>query len=345
VKPARVPPELLTNANAPSRARHPLDLFPVGGFSLRQNLPLPLGECAKVGAPHHGYSIVVRGVIPPPGPGERDTIVGEVRWRSRETEGSGETVVFVHGVFASSATWRNVLASASAGRPAIAVDLPGFGRSDRPWPFDYTVGGLARALLDYLDVRGISRAALIGNSLGGSVAMLLATEHPDRVSALVLVAPAAPDTPIAWPIRVLRAPVLGEIAMALVNRPFVAYGLRHRIYARAERVTEQAIEDAWFPLTVPGTRRAALAAIRSDRRPYAGLEERIRVPTLIVWGSEDRLIPPREGERLRSRIVGSRLVVLTEAGHLPQREVPEAFSRVVAEFLGADPVRAPVGPP
>ena len=101
--------------------------------------------------------------------------------------------------------------------------------------------------------------------------MLLAAESPDRVAALVLVAPATPSAKIPWPVRALRTPALGEAALALSTRRSVAFGLRHRLYARASRVTEDAIDDAWLPLTIPGTRRAALAAIRSDPRRYAGL--------------------------------------------------------------------------
>jgi pimeloyl-ACP methyl ester carboxylesterase len=283
-----------------------------------------------------------RGVIPPPGAGERDTIVSGVRWRSREAEGRGsETAVYLHGVLASSASWKHVLASAAAGRTAIAVDFPGFGCSDRPWPFDHTVAGEAAALLAFLDARRIERAVLIGNSLGGSVAMVIAAERPERVAALVLVAPATPNAPIPWTLRALRTPVLGEIALACATRPFVAFGLRHRLFARASRVTDDAIDDAWFPLTIPGTRRAALAAIRSDPRRYLGLEARIHVPTLIVWGREDRLLPSRAAESVASRIAGSRLVILPEAGHLPQREVPEAFSSAVAGFLSSALPSAP----
>lgn len=257
-----------------------------------------------------------------------------MRWRSREAGGTGEvTVVFVHGLLASSATWKEVLVPASAGRTAIAVDLPGFGRSDRPWPFDYSVAGTAAALLQYLDARGIGRVALVGNSLGGSIAMEVAAEQPKRVAALVLVAPATPEAAIPWTVRVLRAPVLGEAILSLAARPFVAYGLRHRLFARASRVTEGAIDDAWLPLTIPGTRRAALAAIRSDPRRHTGLEARIRVPTLVVWGGCDRLLPTRDAGGVASRIAGSRLVILPDAGHLPQREVPRAFGDAVAGFL------------
>lgn len=271
--------------------------------------------------------------IPPPGPGQRDVVVSGVRWRSREADGCGDPVVFLHGLLASSATWESVLAPASAGRPAIAVDFPGFGWSDRPWPGDYTVRGQARGLWDYLDARGTGRAVLVGNSLGGAVAMLVAAEHPERVEALVLVAPATPEARLVWPVRLMRAPVLGELALACATRPFVAFGLRHWLFAHGDRVTAREIDDGWRPLGVPGTRRAALCAIRSDPQRYVGLAERLRVPTLIVWGREDRLLAAAGGERLRSRVPGARLVVLPDAGHLPQRERPEAFARVVAEFL------------
>ncbi len=276
--------------------------------------------------------------IVPPGPGERDTVVGGIRWRSREVEGVGDPVLFVHGLLASSATWQAVLAPAAAGRPAIAVDLPGFGFSDRPWPYDYSVGGEGRDLAGYLEARGIERASIVGNSLGGAAAMVLASERPDLVASLVLVDPATPDATIPWTIRALRTRWLGEAALALATRPVVAWGLRHRLYADGRRVTESVIDDAWRPLGISGTRRAALSAIRSNPSDYPGIEAGIRAPTLIVWGAGDRLLPAREGERLASRIAGAALELIPEAGHLPQRERADAFVAAVARFLAGGPV-------
>jgi len=280
---------------------------------------------------------------PPPGPGERDTVVpdgalggeGGVRWRSRETGGLGDPVVFVHGHLASSASWKLVLASACGGRPGIAVDVPGFGASDRPWPWDYTLQGEANSLLAFLDARGIGRAVLVGNSLGGAAAMVIAARRPERVEAMVLVDSASAEMPIPWPVAVLRTPILGELALALSTRSTVAIGLRRKIYARPSHVTADAIDDAWRPLTIPGTSRAALAAIRTDPKKYVGLESRIAVPTLVIWGAEDRMIPLSEGRRLAARIRGARLVVIPDAGHLPQREQPERFSEAVREFLAS----------
>ena len=259
-----------------------------------------------------------------------------VRWRSREVEGTGSrdpTVVFIHGHLAASASWKEVLGSVAPGRQAIAVDLPGFGFSDRPWPFDYTVAGEAGALLAFLDAREIGRVVLIGNSLGGTTAMWIAAEHPGRVAALVLVAPATASSTVPWPAHVLRGPLFGELALAFSTRRSVAFGLRHKIYARAANVTEERIDDAWRPLTIRGTRRAALAAIRADPKRYAGLETRVQAPTLIVWGREDRLLRVTNGEALAARMPGARLVILPEAGHLPQREAPRAFCDAVSDFL------------
>src|SRR5262245_15773254 len=283
----------------------------------------------------------MRAAIPSPGPGERDTIVDGVRWRSREVEGEGEPLVFLHGLLASSASWESVLSGCARGRPAIAVDLPGFGSSDRPWPHDYTVAGQARSLLRFFDARGIRRAVLIGNSLGGALALYAAVEHSERVAALVLVDPATPQARIPWTVRVLRAPLAGETALALALRPFVAVWLKRGLYARASRVTDREIDDAWRPLKIRGTRRAALAAIRTDPSAYRGLEARVRVPTLVVWGERDRLLSARDAESVRSRIEGARLVLVPDAGHLPQRESPETFAAAVSDFLGRLPRDTP----
>jgi pimeloyl-ACP methyl ester carboxylesterase len=293
-------------------------------------------------------AIVVRrltepdGRIPPPGRGERDTVVDGVRWRSREFPGElAETVVYIHGFLSSSATWKKVLVSASPGRPSIAVDLPGFGFSDRPWPYDYAAGAQALHLWRYLDARGIDRVVLVGNSLGGATALIAAAARPDRVAGLVLVDAASPRLEIPWPFRLMRAPLIGDLELELLCRPVLELALRHRVYAQADRVTRQTISDWWDPIPVPGTRRAALGAIRSSPQGYEDVVEKITAPTLVLWGKEDRLLRPSEGLALAEQIRGARFVTLPGAGHVPQEETPEEFARAVAQFLRQLPAGMP----
>jgi pimeloyl-ACP methyl ester carboxylesterase len=158
--------------------------------------------------------------IPPPAvAGEKDFRVDGVQWRSRELPGSGIPVVFVHGLLSTSASWRESLSAAAAGHPAVAVDLPGSGYSDRPWPHDYTVAGQAQALLRYLDARKFDRVVLVGNSLGGAVCEIVAAAQPQRVAALVLVGAASPVSRIPWNFQLLRIPGIGELEMELLIRP------------------------------------------------------------------------------------------------------------------------------
>jgi pimeloyl-ACP methyl ester carboxylesterase len=271
--------------------------------------------------------------IRPPEAGEEDVFVDGVRWRSREVSGEGIPVVYVHGLLSTSASWKRALGPASAGHPAVGVDLPGFGYSDRPWPYDYTVPGQAQHLLRYLVARRFERVALVGNSLGGAVCLVAAAARPERIQGLILVGAASPVARVPWNFELLRAPIVGELEMELLIRPVMEFALRYRLFGQASRVTREEIDEDWASVRVPGTRRAALAAVRSSRRGYEDLLGRIRVPTLVLWGKEDKILPPEEGLRLASGIPGARLIILPDTGHLPQEETPEEFSRAVSRFL------------
>ncbi|MEP6767582.1 MAG: alpha/beta hydrolase [Acidobacteriota bacterium] len=277
-----------------------------------------------------------RGTIPPLSAGDRDTVVDGVRWRSRESGGAGgegDPVIFVHGFLSSSATWKRVLSESAGGRHAIAVDLPGSGFSDRPWPHDYTALGQAERLMQYLDARGLRRVALVCSSFGGAVCEAVAAARPERVEALVLADAAFPGMAIPVGFRLLRTPVVGELQIELLTRPVMEFTLRHRLYARPDRVTKTTVDEWWDPIPVPGTRRAALAAVRTSTRGTERLLEKIRAPTLVLWGKSDTLLEPSQGLVLSSAIEGARFVVLPDAGHLPQEEDPANFSRTVAGFL------------
>src|SRR6266542_540918 len=280
--------------------------------------------------------------IPPPGPGEKDTVVDGVRWRSREAAGRGpETVIYLHGLFSSSATWKRVLASAAGGRPAIAVDLPGFGYSDRPWPYDYTVGGQAQALLRFLDVRGIERIACAGSSLGGAVCLIAAAARPQRVRALVLVDAASPRSRVPWNFRLLRVSGIGELEMELFTRPVMEVALRWRLYAHSDRVTVETIDDWWTPIKVPGTRRAALVAIRSSPRGYENLLERIQTPALVLWGRRTACCRPRKDSASPPPSATPVCSSCPTSATSPRKKPPKNSAAPSASFSTASPAADP----
>jgi pimeloyl-ACP methyl ester carboxylesterase len=117
----------------------------------------------------------------------------------------------------------------------------------------------------------------------------------------------------------------------------MAFTLRQRLYANASRVSEETVDDWWTPVRVPGTRRAALEAVRTSLTGSEAVLGKVRAPTLVLWGKEDRLVPQSEGLALSSAIAGARFATIPGVGHLPQEEDPAEFARAVSSFLGELP--------
>ena len=222
--------------------------------------------------------------------------------------GEGPPVVLVHGLSGSGRWWaRNVPALAERFRVHV-VDLIGFGRSRDGSAF--VLSEAAGRLAEWMGRLGIARASIVGHSMGGLIAADLAADFPERVERLVLV-DAAAFSP---------GPDYGQHAVGL---------LRWLRYAPLGFLPVL-LADAWRagPITLA---RAARELLATDLGPKLA---RVRAPTLIVWGEHDSVVPPAVGERLRAHLPGAELVVIPGAAHNPMWDRPEAFNRVVLEFLG-----------
>ncbi len=250
-------------------------------------------------------------------------------------------VVLLHGAASSLHTWEGWVRALKGQRRVVTFDLPGFGLTG-PWAGtyakeDYSGDAYARFVIDLLAALKIDRAVLGGNSFGGEVAWRTAFLAPQRVAGLILVdATGEPYTSRSVPLGFLmaRVPLLNPISEWVLPRSLVAQGLAE-VYGDPARVTEDLV-DRYFELTLrEGNRRALALLLQQERRGAdASRIATLELPTLIVWGARDRLIPPETGQRFARQIAGSRLVVIEGLGHLPQEEDAARSVQPVLEFLG-----------
>lgn len=247
-------------------------------------------------------------------------------------------LVLIHGYTASTYVWRTVAPMlAEAGFRVFAIDLLGFGFSDKPRWFDYSIDSQARIVARFMDRLGIGKAVIIGSSYGGAVAGTLALDYSERVEKLVLVDAVANDRVKEHPIlRLVSVPGIGE-AIA----PFLADTKafhRHRMKktlspANYDLISQDRVDAIVRPLAAADAHHSLLATSRNwhaNRITYDA--HLINQPTLIIWGEDDKVIPVTDGYRLHDSILHSRLVVLKNCGHVPMEEKSDLFAELVAEF-------------
>jgi len=248
--------------------------------------------------------------------------------------GQGPALVLLHGLASSIYTWADVIPALAEDHDVVAVDLPGFGGSDIP--ADLSPSVYPGTVLDLMDRLGISRATVVGNSLGGAVGIVLAARHPERVRRLVLIDAAGFNLDPSRRPLILRllgfAPVAAAVDALPVRRRVVAAALRQVFYERAH-VTPEKVEEYLAPLARPGTTEALRSVLtQAESFGLPALVSEVRVPTLIVWGRNDRWVPVADADRFASAIPGARKVVLDECGHVPQEERPAEVVHLLEEF-------------
>lgn len=247
-------------------------------------------------------------------------------------------MILIHGYTASVYVWKTAAPMlAREGFHVIAVDLIGFGYSEKPRWFEYSITAQTRMIERFMDRLGIGRAMIIGSSYGGAVAATLALDYPERVEKLVLVSPVINDDLQSHPILKLASiPGVGEVITPFLSdsKVFMRYRM-NGTFARANRqmVTEDRIEAIRRPLFAADGHHSLLATSRNwNANRIEHDAHLIGQPTLIIWGEDDTVIPVTDGHKLHDAILHSRLVVLKDCGHVPHEECSEVFCEVVTEF-------------
>ena len=253
-------------------------------------------------------------------------------------DASKPPIILIHGFTASVYVWKTTAPMlADAGFHVIAVDLLGFGYSEKPSWFDYSIQAQARMISRFMNRVGIGRATVVGNSYGGAVALNLTLDYPERVEKLVLVDAVCNDEPKNHPIlKLAKIRGIGEIITPFLidSKTF----LRNRMsgtLAKANHhlITGERIDSIRRPLIAADGHRSVLATSRNWNAKHLERDAHlINQPTLIIWGDQDKVIPIRHGHKLHEEILNSRFVILKDCGHVPPEEKTEIFTELVSEF-------------
>lgn len=258
-------------------------------------------------------------------------------------DASRPTLLLIHGYTSSTYVWHLAAPSlADEDFHVIAVDLLGFGYSEKPASFDYSIASQARMISRFMNCLGIGRATLVGSSYGGAVAATLALDYAERVEKLVLVDAVINDEVKNSRILKLAAiPIFGDVVspFLLDSKRFFRRRMRSTLAPENHHlITDERVESVARPLGAANAHRSVLATARRwDANRIEADASFIAQPTLIVWGENDRIIPVSNGEKLHEAILHSRLVVFNNCGHVPQEEAPKKFVRVVSDFCRPKP--------
>jgi pimeloyl-ACP methyl ester carboxylesterase len=268
-------------------------------------------------------------------PEDRFVRVGEQLVHT-EQAGQGPPVVLLHGFGGSTFSWRNVLPGLAESFRVIAVDLNGFGYTQRPRdPDAYTRQGQAALVLGLMDALGIDRAHLVGHSYGGALTLWIASRHPGRVRSFVLVDSAAPSFPEdrrsgfaafrPFAFLLLRGYAVRPSAVRKALERSIhddSLVTPEMVRGYTERLQIEGLDDAYQGLTAPRPGPAERVEL-----------EAIDVPALVVWGTEDVLIPVEGGRMAAERLPRATFVAMDKVGHIPMEERPGELLEIMVPFL------------
>jgi len=248
-------------------------------------------------------------------------------------KGKGKPLILVHGVFSSSCVWRKNIDELARCFDVIAVDLKGYGYSDKPADGKYSREDIRQFVLDFMEALKVDRAILVGHSWGGGIAVDLALHHPERVEKLILIDSTGyppKSSLVAW---LLKLPGIGRFLLAASDRKTFENILKEKVFFNPGLVTKEEVEGWMRPYYVRGAAQAALE-LRNYHFDMAEEIRNISQPTLIIWGKEDKALPAEMAERFRQDIKNSVLQIIPNCGHNPQEEKPEEVNGLIKWFAG-----------
>jgi pimeloyl-ACP methyl ester carboxylesterase len=257
--------------------------------------------------------------------------------------GSGKPMVLLHGFGASTYSWRYIIEALGKDHEVFAIDLKGFGLSDKPCDDRYSVKDQSDMVMAFIAHHHLKDVTVFGHSFGGGVALFSCLEGArsgeNPISRMVLLDSASLPQEFPYFISMLRTPVLDRISLSLVPDRVNVRMLLNEAFHDGSKITEEMVEVYSGYLDLPGAHHSLIATARqivpSEMETVIRRYREISVPVLLVWGEEDDVIPLSVGQTLLTVIPGARLQTIKNCGHVPQEECPEETIRIIKEFLGS----------
>lgn len=299
--------------------------------------------------PHNGQKVLLAtkygAETVPEGECDMQKITLHGRELAYREAGAGEgkpTLLLIHGMAGSSITWREIIPRLESRFHIIAPDLPGHGESSLDFD-DYSLGAMASALRDLLVVKGIKHCTVIGQSLGGGVALQFVYQYPDFCERIVLIGSGGLGKEVNWILRLLAVPG-AELLLTGAAAPFlVSAGDKARGFFSGRGFRAISLEEPWAAyesLGKPGHRRTffkTLRAVVDNKGQAVSANNRLylagQLPFQLIWGDRDPIIPVSHGHTTHEAIPGSRLAIVEGTGHYPHVEDPVAVERILIDFM------------
>jgi pimeloyl-ACP methyl ester carboxylesterase len=250
-------------------------------------------------------------------------------------EGHGETLVLLHGAFSSLHTFDTWAAELKKHFRVLRVDLPGFGLTDVKVDYSQGITPFVQFIENFLERLGVQNFHIIGSSLGGWISWELSLRNPERVKNLILLNSAGfiEVDAIPLPFKMARTPIVGRIVKYAVRRNVLEQFLR-QVYYDESKVTEALIERYYDLFSRGHNPEAFLEFVNGHFRDNTRKLKYLTVPTLIIWGEEDRWIPVKFAYRFQKLIPNAKLIIYEHVGHIPMEEIPHMTLEDVTQFLG-----------
>ena len=247
-------------------------------------------------------------------------------------KGRGNPLLLIHGIFSSSFVWHRNINTLSRNFDVIAIDLKGYGYSDKPADGKYSQKDIREFLIHFMDALRINKAVLIGHSWGGGIAMDLALSCPERFEKLVLIDSTGYKLKFSSLKWLLKIHCLGQFVLTFFDEKAVGRILKHWVFFNPSLVTGEELQGWINPYYVKGATLAALEI----RKINFNMEDRIKYlshPTLIIWGKEDKFLNVEISKKFERDIKNSILKIIEDCGHNPQEEKPEEVNKIISEFI------------